>query len=150
MPAHTVPSRSSSSDVTKAGPTSGYSVSLLPFQLTSPAKVPIQSVPSRRHEQSVRRVGKLLPRRWLPGDSVKSIEAEQTEFGAEPQIPIGRLGHREDRAHGEPVSGCPRRMPVLADVERRIERERSLAAEQSSARQQEYAHVRSEHCAHWP
>ena len=29
---------------------------------------------------------------------MKSIEAEQAEFSAEPQITIGRLGHREDRA----------------------------------------------------
>src|SRR5208283_5088740 len=47
VPAHTVPSRSSSSDVTNCVPSSGYRVSLPPFQLTSPANVPIQSVPSR-------------------------------------------------------------------------------------------------------
>src|SRR5688572_15750306 len=46
-PAHTVPSRSSSRDVTKSSPTSGYRVSSAPFQLKRPVNVPIQSVPSR-------------------------------------------------------------------------------------------------------
>src|ERR1019366_7121313 len=47
VPAHSVPARSSSSDVTNCPSSSGYRVSLPPFQLTSPTNVPIQRVPSR-------------------------------------------------------------------------------------------------------
>ena len=52
-PAHTVPSRSSSSDVTKSWPTSGYRVSSTPFQLARPANVPIQSVPWRSRSSAI-------------------------------------------------------------------------------------------------
>ena len=63
---------------------------------------------------------------------MKSIEAEQAEFGAEPQIPIGRLGHREDRAHREPVPGCPRGMPVLAPSSDGPAPERDQAEQEAS------------------
>src|SRR6185369_1690892 len=51
-----------------------------------------------RDEQAVRSIRELLTRRGVPGDKANAIEAEQAEFAAQPQIPVGRLGHREDSA----------------------------------------------------
>ena len=75
-----------------------------------------------RDEQTIRSAGEMLTRRGLPGDSVNAIKAKQAEFAAQPEIPIGRLSHREDGAHGEPVPGGPRGMRVLADIQRRVQR----------------------------
>src|SRR5208337_316885 len=76
-----------------------------------------------RDEQAVRSAGEVLTRRWLPGDSVDAIEAIQAEFAAQPEIPVWRLSHREDGADGEPVPGSPRSVPVLADLQRRVQRQ---------------------------
>ena len=77
----------------------------------------------------------MLTRRWLPGDTANAIEAKQAEFRAEPEIPIGRLGNRVDVAQGEPIPDGPRRMRVLADVERGIQREAATAACHENAQQ---------------
>ena len=47
-------------------------------------------------------IGELLTRRWVPGEKANAIEAKQPEFGSQPEIPIGRLGHRVDVAQGDP------------------------------------------------
>src|SRR5271165_2682820 len=72
-----------------------------------------------RDEQAVDGVvGKMLTRRWLPGATANAIEAKQAEFCAEPEIPIGRLGHRVDVALEGPILDGPHGMCVLTDVKR--------------------------------
>src|SRR5580658_121703 len=44
---------------------------------------------------------------WLPGDGPHSIKAHQTKFGAQPEIPVWRLGNRFDEALGKAVSNLP-------------------------------------------
>ena len=150
-PTHTVPSRSSRRDAITCPSTSGYRLSVAPFQLTRPANVPIHRVPSRARANYECHSGRVLTRRRLPEDTVVTpSKRNKPNSRAEPEIPIGRLGHRVDAPFEEPVSDGPRGMRILADIERRIERKRSSAADQSGARQQEYAHVWSERCAHWP
>ena len=62
-------------------------------------------------------VREMLTRRWLPGATANAIEAKQAEFCAEPEIPIGRLGHRVDVALEGPILDGPRGMRVLTDVQ---------------------------------
>src|SRR5580658_9164519 len=38
---------------------------------------------------------------WLPGDGPHSIKPHQAKFGAQPKIPVGRLGNRFDEALGK-------------------------------------------------
>ena len=67
---------------------------------------------------SNRAAGKMLPRRRLPWDGPDAIEAEQAEFGAEPEIAVGRLSNCVDDAFGKAVAGLPRGVRVLTDVKR--------------------------------
>ena len=110
MPAHTVPSRSSNSDATNC-------LELQLRALGQLAAAPGYKAGKRanpesavaRDEQAVDVfVREMLTRGWLPGDTANAIEAEQAEFRAEPEIPIGCLGHRVDVAQGEPVPDGPR------------------------------------------
>ncbi|MGH9880108.1 MAG: hypothetical protein ACRD6N_01630, partial [Pyrinomonadaceae bacterium] len=71
----------------------------------------------------VRLTGELLTSTRLPEGKANAVEAKQAELPAEPQIPVGRLCHREDGAEIEAVPGGPRGMRVLADLQRRVERE---------------------------
>ena len=130
MPAHTVPSRSSSSDVTKSFANLRVLGQLVAIPAYKAGKGANPKSAVARDEQTIGLVGEMLTRRWLPGESVNSIEAKQAEFTAEPEIPIGSLGYREDRAHGEPVPGGPRRMPVLAHLQRWVERPSGTRPEQ--------------------
>src|SRR6185295_1073828 len=68
-------------------------------------------------------IGELLTRRWLPGEKANAIEAKQPEFGPEPEIPIGCLGHGVDVAQRKPVPNRPRVVRVLADPQRWAPRE---------------------------
>ena len=64
----------------------GTGSSLAPFQLTRPASVPIQRVPSRAGEHlSDCGAREMLTRWWLPGHTEVAIEAKQAEFRAEPK-----------------------------------------------------------------
>ena len=76
-----------------------------------------------RHQQAVGFVGELLTCGRLPASEVKAIETKQSEFPAEPQIAVGCLGHREDGAQRVSVPDGPRGVRVLADLQRRVERE---------------------------
>src|SRR5579862_8982622 len=60
----------------------------------------------------------MLRRRRLPGDGPHTIEAEQTELRAQPEITVGCLGNRADGALGKTIADSPSRMRVLTDVER--------------------------------
>ena len=75
----------------------------------------------------------MLIRRRLPGDRPDTIEAEQAEFRAKPKITVGRLGNRSDDAFGKALADLPRRVRVLADVQRRIQRERARARGEQEA-----------------
>jgi hypothetical protein len=55
----------------------------------------------------------------LPWDAPNTVEAKQAEFGAEPEITIGRLSNRSDDAFEKAFADGPRRMRVLIDVETR-------------------------------
>ena len=90
-------------------------------------------------------IRQLLPPRWLPGHSVNTIESEQAEFTAEPEIPVRCLGHRKDVARKETIPEDPRRVAVLADLERRIKCEGGGAESQQSRRPQRHMQTRSLH-----
>jgi len=77
----------------------------------------------------------MLTCRWSPGDAANAVETKQAKFGAEPEIPIRGLRHRENGADGEPVADGPRLVPVLADVESWVQREAANAARRECAEQ---------------
>jgi hypothetical protein len=62
----------------------------------------------------------LLTIGWLPRNRANTIEAKNAEFRAQPNVPIRRLRDRADPAFGEAVADFPRRMRVLADIERGV------------------------------
>src|SRR5262249_32132290 len=64
-----------------------------------------------------------LPLLRLPRHSPDAVEPEEAELRAEPEVAIGCLSDRVDRAAKEPVANPPRGVRVLAEVQRRIERE---------------------------
>ena len=130
MPAHTVPSRSSSSDVDKLVVSFRVLRQLAAYPAKEAGKRANPESAVARDEQTVRRGGELLTGRGLPGDSVNAIETKQAEFAAQPEIAIGRLRHREDGANGEPVPGSPRSVPVLTDIQRGTERQNGRSSEQ--------------------
>ena len=57
---------------------------------------------------------------WLPGDGPHPIEANQPKFRAQPEITVGCLGDRLYLAPYEALTDSPRRMRILADVERGV------------------------------
>ena len=72
----------------------------------------------------------ILTRGRLPGDIAVAIEAKQAEFRAEPKIAIPSLGNRVDVTSEKSFADCPRRVRVLADVERWVERKCKNGARQ--------------------
>src|SRR5262249_20715543 len=74
-------------------------------------------------------------RRRLPRNRPNAVEAKQAELRAEPDIAVGRLRERGDGSLREAFSDSPGGVDVLADVERRIQRERTRDAHQQQARQ---------------
>jgi hypothetical protein len=89
----------------------------------------------------------LLSRRGLPGNAPNSIEAKQAELRPEPQITVGRLSDRSDEAIRNAIARRPRRVRVLADMERWIQRESKGAARQQNPKGQQRSpwHVRPVH-----
>jgi hypothetical protein len=53
----------------------------------------------------------------LPRDGSDTIEPQQAEFRAQPEITIGRLGNCPSRAFGKTVAYPPRSVGILADVQ---------------------------------
>ena len=86
-----------------------------------PSKSPV--APHQQTPNPARR--QRLVRRRLPGDSPHTIEANQSKLSAQPEITVGSLGNGVYRAPGKTVADFPRGMGVLADVQRRIQRERA-------------------------
>src|SRR5262249_7164201 len=60
----------------------------------------------------------------LPFDRTDAIEAQQPEFGPQPEISIARLRDGRDHPLSKAFAVSPHGMYVLADVERRVQRER--------------------------
>src|SRR4029453_12833453 len=52
-------------------------------------------------------VGEMLPRGWLPRVGPHAIEAKQAKFGAQPEIPIGRLCNRANESLGKAFADFP-------------------------------------------
>ena len=85
-----------------------------PFRSADP-KTPV----ARDEQASNIAAGEMLTRWRLPWDAPNAIEAKQAEFRAQPEITVGRLGNRGDRAFEKAVADRPRGVRVLIDVERR-------------------------------
>ena len=68
-----------------------------------------------------------------PRDSPNPIKAKQAEFGAEPEIAIGRLCDSINEASGEPVAHLPCGVGVLTDIQRGIQRQGERAAREQNA-----------------
>ena len=84
-----------------------------------------------RGQQAENAAGRETLTRWrLPGDASDAIEAHQAELRTQPEIPVGRLGNGEDGAFNKAVADLPRHVRVLADVECRVQRERTGTAGQ--------------------
>ena len=82
-------------------------------------------------EQTVdARDGRLLASRRLPPYEPDAVEMKESGPAPEPQVAVGCLGHRENAVQREPVADRPRRVRVLADLERRIQREEGSRCEQ--------------------
>jgi len=91
--------------------------------------------PVTRDEQSPNAgTGEMLTRRWRPRDAPNTIEANQAEFFAEPEITIGRLSNRVNDTFKKAVTGRPRSVRVLIHVERRIQVGRTTAIRQADAK----------------
>ena len=136
-PTQTVPSRSSRSLMIFCPPISGYCVSLAVLPTGQPLTGPDPERAVARGEQAVNLAGGEMLIRWrLPGDSSDPIEANEGVLRSQPEIAVGRLGNRGDGAFGKALADLPRRVRVLTDVERRIERERTRAPRQQQAREQ--------------
>src|SRR6185503_12289795 len=67
--------------------------------------------------------GEMLPRRRLPRDGPDAIEPKQPEFGAQPEIPVGRLCNRPNKATRKHFADFPRGVCVLTHVETGVQRE---------------------------
>src|SRR4029077_13179089 len=64
-----------------------------------------------------------------------AIEAKQAEIRTQPKITIGCLGNGVDAAFEKAFTNTPRFVRVLADVQRRIQRDRAGAPRQQHAGQ---------------
>src|SRR4030095_7006978 len=101
-----------------------------------------------RPEQRVNRTrSESLVSRRLPLDGSNAVKANETEFGAEPEITVQRLGDGVDGPFEIAITDFPRSMRVLTDVECRGSREGDRAAHQEHANRYNAAssHVRSIH-----
>jgi hypothetical protein len=78
----------------------------------------------------------MLIRRRLPRDRSHAIEAKQAEFCTQPEITVRCLSNGEDQAFGKALTDLPRRVCVLTDVQRRIQRHCTRAPHQQHAGQQ--------------
>src|SRR5262249_17660837 len=87
-----------------------------------------QSAIARAEQTPDRARGKRLTRGRLPGHGLDAIDPSQPEFGPQPEIAVGSLGHRTDGALDKTFAAFPSRVRVLADVERGIERKRTRRA----------------------
>src|SRR5215469_5000549 len=107
IPAHTVPSLSSSNASTFCLGISTYSFSLPSFQLASPPRVPIHKVPSRPASR-LRMFGarQVLSAGRSPFHKSNAIKTDQTKFGGKPKIAVGSLG---DCANTTPQEAIPSR-----------------------------------------
>ena len=71
--------------------------------------------------------GETLARWRLPRGVPHAVEAKQSEFRAEPEIAVGRLGNRKDDAFGKAFLDFPSGVRVLTDVERLVQCENTWA-----------------------
>src|ERR1039458_1689816 len=74
----------------------------------------------------------MLAGRRLPGESARPVKTQQSVFRSQPEIAVRRLSNLTDCAFGETLADPPRRVRVLADVERRIERHNGGRPEQEA------------------
>src|ERR1700747_291155 len=83
-------------------------------------------------------IGELLTAWRLPGNGANAIETIQAKFRAQPEIAVWRRRHRKNPALGKPVANLPRRVRILAHIQRRIQSEGTRAySQQHHARQQQ-------------
>src|SRR5689334_19932697 len=69
-----------------------------------------------------------LIRRRLPLDGPDAIDTQQAgSAGGQPEISVRRLCDALNRSFGETIAIFPRGMPILADIQRGIQRERAGA-----------------------
>src|SRR4030095_6466220 len=66
-------------------------------------------------------VEKMLALWRLRGNGAHAIEPKQAEFGAQPEIPVGRLCDGANEAFRKPIDGFPRGVRVLTDVQTGIQ-----------------------------
>jgi hypothetical protein len=57
---------------------------------------------------------------WLPRNRSNAVEANQAEFGAQPEITVRRLRNCVDEAFEKAVADRPRSVRVLIDVQSRV------------------------------
>src|SRR6185436_3165913 len=81
-----------------------------------------------REQCANRVIGKVPAGGRLPGDGADTIETKQAEFRTKPEVPVGCLRHVRDSSAGEAFAKLPRRVPILADIECLVQRERALGA----------------------
>ena len=78
-----------------------------PYRTTDEELEEIWDNPEAVHAVFLEVMRETLARWRLPGDSPDAIEAHQAELRTQPEIPVGRLGNREDGAFDEAVAHFP-------------------------------------------
>jgi hypothetical protein len=71
----------------------------------------------------------------FPWNIPDTIESKQAEFRTQPKVSVLRLSNCDDCTLGKTPADWPRRVCVLADVQRRVQRERARAPREQHARQ---------------
>jgi len=89
---------------------------------------------ARDEEASNNVAGETLIASRLPRDGSNAIEAKQAEIRAQPEVTVGGLRDCVDSASGKPFAGLPRRVRILTDVERWVQRGSTKAARQQYAK----------------
>ena len=99
-----------------------------PFMRANP-----KSSIARDEKASNKAAGQMLIPSRLPRNGSNAIEAKQAEIRAQPEITVGGLRNCVDSAFGKAVANLPRRVRILTDVERWVQRGNTRAAGQENA-----------------
>src|SRR6266852_6252098 len=100
--------------------------------------------PITRDEQASYIGAREIFTRWrLPWHGSNAIESQEPEFRAQPQITVACLRYRGDCALRKPIADLPRRVRVLAHVQRRIQRQRTRAPRQQPSQSNAWRETKS-------
>src|SRR5690349_19222417 len=115
-----------------------HKLAILPARQAVPSTDPERAV-ACAEQASNAGVGQRLTLRCLPGNSPDAVKPKEAEVRSQPQITVRRLSNRDDRASGEPFPILPRRVRVLAHVQRGVQGEGALPRPQQNAKRENHS-----------